>query len=52
MGTVVRAYYLGDLRAKPVALKIVRKTRLTGKFAKWMPREIKVHKELSDALSK
>jgi hypothetical protein len=39
-GTVVRAYPHGDLRSKPFALKIIRKAKLTGKFLKWMYREI------------
>ena len=36
LGTVVRAYPNGDLNAKPVALKIVRKSRLKGVYAKQM----------------
>lgn len=50
MGTVVRAYKHGNLTQKPVALKIVRKEKLTGhkgKFKKWMCREIKVHEKLT-----
>ena len=46
-GTVLRAYEYGNLASKPVALKIVRKSNLTGKFKKWMYREIAVHQELS-----
>lgn len=46
-GTVVKAYRHGDVRSMPVALKIVRKSKLTGRFRKWMHREIEVHSELS-----
>lgn len=54
MGTVVKAYKHGNLASKPIALKIVRKEKFKKhpKFEKWMHREIKVHKYLSDNIPK